>query len=237
MIEVCEVGPPPAVHRPSANLGSSRAVSDGVRSSATRMTGWSGSCGSSSIVSARSLRTRRPTSRRSAARAASTASFIDARMPARSSYMCCQAQPALRPSRIERARRIQHLRIVQKFGVRLEDAGLGRARLLPDLVEQVLQLALRALDRPIEFLQLGDGVARGRLDDDLRPHELADRADGEARRGGDAGGGPRLVADGLAGIDHRRRRVGSRLRFILQAVFDGRPSASPAPSRRRGPRP
>jgi hypothetical protein len=97
MIAVCDVGPPAAVHRPSTIAGSSLAVSDGDRSSATRMTGESSTPGSSSSVSANRRNTRRPTSWRSTARSLSSASPRLATSRARSSNVSRHDQPALCP--------------------------------------------------------------------------------------------------------------------------------------------
>jgi hypothetical protein len=87
MIAVCEVGPPPAVQMPRIIAGSRRAVSDGDKSSATRITGMVKVPGSSSSVSASRRSTRRPTSWRSTARSLSSASSSDATSCARSSML------------------------------------------------------------------------------------------------------------------------------------------------------
>ncbi|MNS70775.1 hypothetical protein D3C72_1041230 [compost metagenome] len=101
-IAVCEVGPPCAVARPSTRPMSRLAVSDGDRSAASRMHGCTGrsarpppAADGSSCAS-----TRRPTSRRSAARPASTGLPSAARPEAICSMAWCQDHATPWPSTI-----------------------------------------------------------------------------------------------------------------------------------------
>ncbi len=101
-IAVCEVGPPSAVARPSTRLVSRCAVSDGDRSLASRMQGLSGRCSRLPLARLGSIwvSTRRPTSRRSLARPASTALPSADSLLAMRSTDCCQDQATPWPSTI-----------------------------------------------------------------------------------------------------------------------------------------
>ena len=96
MIATCEVAPPPTVQKPNTRSGSRLAVSEGLRSSAMRMLS-AGISGSSCVWPVTMLNTRRPTSRRSAARAAINSFFS---CPRRSAWVVKafrQAKAALLP--------------------------------------------------------------------------------------------------------------------------------------------
>ena len=99
---VWDVGPPRAVASATMRAMSSAAVSDGVRSSATRITGPSGIVPRRAVSSsgARRARTRRPTSRKSAARAASSGLLTAAMRSAVRFTASRQAQAGPWPSTI-----------------------------------------------------------------------------------------------------------------------------------------
>ena len=100
---VWDVGPPRAVASATMRAVSSPAVSEGVRSSATRITGPSGRSAAALAVAssgARRASTRRPTSRRSAARAASSGLPMAAMRSAVRLTASCQAHAGPCPSTI-----------------------------------------------------------------------------------------------------------------------------------------
>ena len=90
IIAVWAVGPPDAVHRPKMRFGSSCAVSEGVRSSAERITGSSGRRGAPCSAPASKRRTRCPISCKSAARSARRSFSICLSSTDRRSIACCQ---------------------------------------------------------------------------------------------------------------------------------------------------
>ena len=100
MTAVCAVGPPITVQMPRMRRGSSRAVSDGARSSATRMMGASGSAGAPCSVPPRRRSTRCPTSCRSAARAAIRGSVHRRRSATRAETTWSHAHAAPWPASI-----------------------------------------------------------------------------------------------------------------------------------------
>ncbi len=220
MIAVCEVGPPAAVQSPSANAGSRRAVSDGLRSSATMITGRSGS--------ARLVLD--PIGEQPQHAAADVAQVDGAAGEDRILHAgedvgsllvgVLPRPPGAMSLADQRPSRVDHLRIFKEFAVRAEDRRLARTGLLPNLFEEVAELALGAFDCMVELAELGCWIARHRFDDDLAALELADRAD---RHPGEAAM-PAIVRPsqsmhgGMSIADPQlfRGRLGFRFGFVLE---------------------
>ena len=199
---VWEVGPPRAVASATMRLTSSAAVSDGVRSSATRITGPSGiSAAAASSSGARRARTRRPTSRRSAARAASSGLLVAAMRSAVRLTASRHAQAGPWPSTINWQARVTRSVSARNSACALKMPASAAPRRRPVSSASVASCCFVATIAVVEAIAAFDQRQRNVGHDHLGRTDDVEAADGEAGASGNAGNGR-----------HRRGRESSRAR-------------------------
>ena len=168
MIAVCEVGPPRAVQSPRMRLGSSRAVSEGVRSSATRITGSSGKW-RFALLGAREEpqdALAHVVKVNGASSQALALHLPEVRNP-RSSIACCHDHAALWPSSMSEDNFPAKVAVAEQRLVRTEDCRFVFAGTRLNCVVDGAELLARSCQRLLERTFLAVRVARCIFNHDL----------------------------------------------------------------------
>ena len=112
-------------------------------------------------------------------------------------------------------RGVDQIRVVEEFFMRAEDRRAGRAAACLHFIVQLAQLQLGGGNRLLQAGGFRLRIVGGDGDDDLLAAEVAQRADGQTGRGGNAGNDTRLQLQVRAG-------AGSGRFFLIFQAFEYR---------------